>query len=196
MRYYVRANQFKSERCVFDPFEMEAWSYNWWKFLECRNGKVYFNGASYSMQTSKQQRMVREKLKLLGVKYQELSVKAGLQNIPKEIENVEFEITQELTAIANPKSRSKKNKARREHIKYLHAKIDRLKAYDKLEITSYLATWKIQQGLDAIIDAQRAKAKKVPKVVEQPTESTDPEVSEPVREVVRNFTLIHGGKLI
>ena len=93
--------------------------------------------APYSMQTGKQQSIVRQLLRDLGVKYTTIYVRAGLQNISREIENRRFEISELQKAMANPRSRKKANVWRASQIKYIERSIKELKKYSRLKVTPF-----------------------------------------------------------
>lgn len=166
MRFAIKQQMFKSKRCEFNIGSMEAWSYRWWKFVECRNGRVYFNGAQYSMQTGKQQGIVSDLLKDMGIKYHTLYIKAGLHNIKGEIENIKHEIEETLSSIANPRSRKATNKDRTKRIQYLKNQITRLEAYNKLKVeTKYIIGFQARKHIESVLEKQREKTiEKVVKV--------------------------------
>jgi hypothetical protein len=137
MRYYKRLKQFKSKRCKFDLNEMSAYSYNWWKFVECRNGRVYFNDATYSMQTGVQQYIIKNLLNCLGIKYTIKYYKLGLNNLIEEINRIKSEIYSIQLKIDNPKSHKKTNEKRIKWIKHLKNQIKDVKKYSKMRITEY-----------------------------------------------------------
>lgn len=160
MRYFTRLKVFKSKRCTFDPHAMEAWSYDWWQFVACRNGRVYFNAAGYSMQTRKQQTIIRGLLETLGVKYRTVWIRCGLQNVPGEIRNLESLISEIREAMANPRSRAATNRFRLRRIRYLEAQIVRLKAFSKLKASPYRG----RLNFDALPKPKpRARVKRKPK---------------------------------
>lgn len=138
MRYYKRLKVFKSKRCWFDPYEMVADSYDWWRFVECRQRYgVIFNDSSYSMQTGVQQYTIKTLLKKLGVKYKTVYVRCGLQNIQGEINNKKFEIKEYKEAIKKPRTWKKTNKRRISWIAHLEREIVRLKKLDAAKTTTY-----------------------------------------------------------
>lgn len=114
MYYFPKLKVFKSERCEFDPHNMIAHSYGWWQFVACIRGEVVFNNARYSMQTGKQQAIIRDLLNKLGVKYRTVSIKSGLtrSQLQREIGTTRYNIGQLENAIANPRSRAKTNEWR------------------------------------------------------------------------------------
>ena len=137
MHYYKRLKIFKSKRCTFDPHSMSAWSYNWWEFVACIDGKVVFNNASYSMQTGIQQRKVRELLNCLGVKYRTVYIKSGLQSLSKEGEWLKYKITELNAAINKPRSQKRANKWRVARIKFLNKEIENLKILSRKKRTEF-----------------------------------------------------------
>jgi hypothetical protein len=205
MRFAIKSQTFTSKRCRFNVSNMEAWSYDWWKFLECRNGKVYLNMVSYSMQTGAQQRIVRDYLDEMKVKYKVVYVKAGLQSIGREINDLERSIDSILDDIANPRSHAKTNKARHRTIESIKNQIVRLRAYNKLTLSKrYVLNWEAREYLESIIKAKRVRKSEVNKKSVSEVDI----VSEPVKrslmvvqgeralsgESRARLTLINGGK--
>lgn len=77
-----RLELFKTSNNYFDPIKFQAYSYDWWRYLEIRKGKVVFNNYCYSMQTSGHQQSTRRLLKELGIKIDiELPLPRGLQSL-------------------------------------------------------------------------------------------------------------------
>lgn len=123
MRYYKTLGIFKTVKSSFDPNTMRAYSYNWWRFVDYIGGKVIFNDARYSMQTSAHQSAVKEVLRALRVKYHTVYIKAGLNHIDTEIADKRYEIKRLNNAISNPLSRRATNEKRKSQIKYLEKEI-------------------------------------------------------------------------
>lgn len=137
MKYYTRLKVFKSQQCTFDPHSMTAWSYNWWQFVGCFKGQVTYNGARYSMQTSKQQGIVTDLLRALGVKYKTVYVHRGLQNIEAEIKDNVLKIAELQGLIASPRTQVKTNKRRASWIKDLIRTNKELRRLDRTKRTDY-----------------------------------------------------------
>lgn len=68
MKYYKRLKIYKAPNVTFNPETLEAFSYEWWKFVAKIEGKIVFNNYSYSQSTSKHQIKVRRLLDQLGIK--------------------------------------------------------------------------------------------------------------------------------
>lgn len=80
MKYYTRLHMFKGSNNVFNPIEMTAYSYNWWRYLEIIKGKLVFNDYSYSQQTNNHQGSLWGVLRQLGIKVDAtVHIRGGLQ---------------------------------------------------------------------------------------------------------------------
>lgn len=137
MRYVQKDKRFVSKRCTFDPHNMKAYSYEWWQFLACWNGKVYFNDVSYSMQTRLHQRGVKRLLGHLGVKYITVYVKAGLNNIQEQINGNVDRILELRAEIDNPRTKAAANKGREQYISYLERENKKLHKMLNFKETPY-----------------------------------------------------------
>lgn len=87
MKYKPRLKVYKSStgKNVYNPETRQAYSYDWWRYVDFKKGKVIFNNASYSKTTNKHQSECRSLLKELGIKIDfELNVEAGLQAVTKD----------------------------------------------------------------------------------------------------------------
>lgn len=62
MKYFSRLGIYKASNVSFNPDTCQAYSYGWWRFVDCINGKVVFNDYSYSNSTNKHQSKVRNLL--------------------------------------------------------------------------------------------------------------------------------------
>lgn len=84
-----RENIYKNStgNVTFDPSQIEAWSYKWWKFVSKENGLVIFNDYNYSSTTNAHQSLVRDLMKQLKIKIDVIVYsRKGLQdNYKKEI---------------------------------------------------------------------------------------------------------------
>lgn len=130
MEYRTRKNYFTSNNGnnTFDPTELVAYSYNWWRFVEKIGNKIVFNNYTYSSCTSKHQRKVLELMRLLGIKI-DLIIKArqGLDNLDVAIKDYEYRIKQLQELIIKPKTHKSKNIERQKTITYLLSKIHDVK---------------------------------------------------------------------
>ncbi len=82
MKFNKRSGNYKASNVTFNPKTKQAYSYNWWRFVDVVNGKVVFNNFSYSNTTCKHQHKVRRVLRELGISIDlEVSCPAGLQNL-------------------------------------------------------------------------------------------------------------------
>lgn len=123
MKYYTRARIYKASNVSFDPNNLQAYSYSWWRFVEKYKGKVIFNDHFYSPSTSKHQSKVRSLMHSLGIRIDlTLSVPLGLQNAYafKQASNCYLDDIKSLqAAIAKPRSHKAKNAERELKIKEL-----------------------------------------------------------------------------
>jgi hypothetical protein len=118
---------YKASNVTFNPETLQAYSYDWWRFVDCINGKIVFNDYYYSSTTGKHQSKVRSLLQDLGIKI-DLYVECprGFQNDGRDesIINYYLEKIKELEdAINKPRSHKKTNERRKEEIEYYHDKI-------------------------------------------------------------------------
>lgn len=67
LKFYKRSNMYKASNVTFNPETKEAFSYNWWKFVDVINGAVVFNTYGYSPSTRKHQYKVERLLEQLGI---------------------------------------------------------------------------------------------------------------------------------
>lgn len=74
MKYSKKREQWEASNVTLkvsqtmDGLNVEAFSYEWWKFVAVINGKVVFNGYRYSNTTAKHQSKVRQKLSEMDIK--------------------------------------------------------------------------------------------------------------------------------
>lgn len=68
MKYFSRANIYKASNVTFNSETMDAFSYDWWRFVAKIDGKVVFNNYRYSVTTAGHQRKVERLLQNLGIK--------------------------------------------------------------------------------------------------------------------------------
>lgn len=82
MKYQPRKKQFKASNVYFDVEKCQAYSYEWWRFVDRIGGLVVFNDYSYSISTNKHQQKVRRVLEELGLQV-DVTIRApkGLQQI-------------------------------------------------------------------------------------------------------------------
>jgi hypothetical protein len=78
-RLKIHANTRKT--CTFDPETCQAYSYDWWRFVDKIKGKVVFNWYRYSVTTSGHQYAISSLLDKLKIKVDiYVNVGGGLQN--------------------------------------------------------------------------------------------------------------------
>jgi len=66
-KYMKRSNIYKASNVSFNPSTMEAYSYDWWKFVTVIEGKTVFNNYKYSVTTARHQWNVRRLMETLGI---------------------------------------------------------------------------------------------------------------------------------
>lgn len=117
MQYLKTKNVYKASNVIFDNNKLEAYSYGWWRFVECIDGKLVFNSFAYSNSTIKHQWKVRHLLTSLGIAIDfEIEAPRGLQNLSSAISYYEGKIATLEQAIAKPRSHKAKNAERRQGI--------------------------------------------------------------------------------
>jgi hypothetical protein len=128
MKYYSRLGLYKASNVTFNPSRIEAYSYDWWKFVSKINGYIVFNNYTYSTTTCRHQHKVRRLLKSLGIDVN-ITIKApkGLQNLESAIHFYNSEINSLKDAIAKKGSKALKNKERLAQISELTGKIEIVK---------------------------------------------------------------------
>jgi len=136
-RYVQRDNEFKSMRFTFNLNTCEAYSYDWWLFVKRVDHTIYFNNASYSMETSKHQEMAMnilalEQPKKHGLKVKTVYIKEGLNHLDRAIINRLHEIETLKAKIAAPRTHKKTNAWRVERIKEVEKDIAEIKEMQKL----------------------------------------------------------------
>jgi hypothetical protein len=134
MRYYKRLKVYKSNNNYFDPNKIEAYSYNWWKFVSIIKGKIVFNTYRYSNTTSRHQYNVRSVMRDLGIKIDcKIDCPKGLDHLYSGIVYYQYEISKLKELINNPKSRKFTNIDRLKRIKELELKIKEVKGLMSVE---------------------------------------------------------------
>lgn len=68
MKFFKRLKLYKAVNVTFNPETMDAYSYQWWRFVGVVEGKLIFNDFRYSVTTARHQRKVRSLMKSLGIK--------------------------------------------------------------------------------------------------------------------------------
>lgn len=68
MKYFVRNNIYKSKNVSFKPDALNAYSYDWWRFVAKVEGKLIFNDYRYSVSTARHQQKVSNLLSELNIK--------------------------------------------------------------------------------------------------------------------------------
>jgi hypothetical protein len=61
-------NVYQASNVRFDADKIEAFSYDWWKFVKVENGQTVFNEYPYSPTTRRHQTKVRVLMDKLGIK--------------------------------------------------------------------------------------------------------------------------------
>lgn len=131
MKKLKTRNEWVASNCRFYGDEVRATSYDWWNFVNKIDGKVIFNGYSYSNSTSGHQWKVRSLLENLGIKVDLYVImeQSLTENNFKEYAlyscyNRYFDL---LEKIYTKGSKKAKNEERREKLKLLKEKIATLK---------------------------------------------------------------------
>jgi hypothetical protein len=130
--YIISDNCFRTDQFHFDMDTCEATSYAWWTFVLRVGNTIYFNDASYSMQTRQHQTMAwniiqAECPERHGIKVKTVDIRAGLNHLSREIDNCQTAIKELQEKIASPRSRKDANKKRLAYIAELKAEIEELK---------------------------------------------------------------------
>lgn len=136
MKFMKRAGIFKSSNVTFNPETCQAYSYDWWRFVDRINGKVIFNNYGYSQSTRKHQSKVRSLLRSQGIEIDfEVCVSGGLQRDEWKTKAVEY-ITNVIegakTELANPRRKKRLDEER----------LTRLNEYEKerQELVNFINT--------------------------------------------------------
>lgn len=123
MKYFKTSNTYKASNVKFNPETIEAWSYDWWKFVTVINGKVIFNNFRFSSSTIKHQYKVKHLMSELGVKIDlEIACPSGFQNKDYFISINDYyseKIKELKDAINRPRSQARKNDERKAEIENL-----------------------------------------------------------------------------
>jgi hypothetical protein len=158
IKYFTRLNVFKTRNNIFDPSEMTAYSYGWWRYLQIIKGKLVFNNYSYSQQTNRHQGSLSRLLKELGVKIDHtVYIHGGLQDLfigalPAEYSSIfDNEI-----AISRGRDGSWAQRYRRDSIKASQKQIKILRA-----LGAKLSRKSIKAIKDKIYGAEDARLKAV-----------------------------------
>lgn len=105
MKFMKRAGIYKASNVTFNPDTCQAYSYDWWRFVDVVNGKVIFNNITYSQSTCKHQSKVRSLLNELGVKIDfTIKSRSGLQRDAwkaESVSNIQDNINALETVLAN-----------------------------------------------------------------------------------------------
>lgn len=132
MKYLKTKNIYQASNVYFDANTCQAYSYSWWRFVECFDGKIIFNNYRYSNTTIKHQDKVRWLLRELGLAiHLEIEAPQGLQNLESAVEHYESLIADLKAAIAKPKTKAAKNADRQCQIQHCQQKIADVKALIK-----------------------------------------------------------------
>jgi hypothetical protein len=136
MRWYPRLGIFKASNVTFNPDTCEAYSYEWWRFVERIDGKVVFNSYRYSSMTSKHQWKVRKLLAHLGIAIDlEIEAPRGLDRLDMAVSHYGDRIALLEIAIATPRSQAKKNAERKAKIAEYRRSITTIKRLIKIQET-------------------------------------------------------------
>lgn len=128
MKYYSRSNTYKASNVIYDCNTKEAYSYGWWRFVECIGNKTVFNWYKYSSSTSAQQRKIAGVLRQLNIKIDiEIDAPKGLQDLNSAIVYYNKEIEQLKETIAKPKTHIRLNIERQGRIEYYQKQIQVVK---------------------------------------------------------------------
>lgn len=126
MKFIKKRNQYEASNVSFDPKNISAVSYNWWKFVKVINGKVVFNDYNYSPSTCKHQSKVRRLLETLNIKIdvvvestKSLSSYDWQDDALKMLDN---KIKLLNDALNNPRRKKALDEKRKEEIAYLEEK--------------------------------------------------------------------------
>ncbi len=127
-RHAKKTNTFKASNVYFDANKVQAYSYDWWRFVEVIGGKVVFNNYRYSTTTGGHQRKTERLLEQLGIKV-DLYVEApkGLQDLHSAISHYENRIAELIAAINRPGSKQAKNAERAKAIQSNRERIEVIK---------------------------------------------------------------------
>lgn len=133
MKYMQKAKIYKAANVTFNPETKQAYSYNWWRFVDVIGGLVVFNNYTYSNATAKHQGKVRRLLQDIGVAVHfEIEAPGGLQNIDSAIFYYEKEIASLQALVAKKGTRKAKNEERLQAIADMQKKIITIKALQKV----------------------------------------------------------------
>lgn len=67
MKFYPKAGVYKASNVCFDPEEVSAYSYQWWKFVTRIGPLTVFNSYPYSNTTRRHQWKVKSLMRSLGI---------------------------------------------------------------------------------------------------------------------------------
>jgi len=129
MKFMKRTQIYKANNVTFNPKTLDAYSYDWWRFVEAApTGGVIFNSYTYSNATAKHQIKVRNLLRTLGIEIV-LDIKSpgGLQNLDSAVKYYEAKIINLKALIAKPGTRKAKNLERAQEIEVLEHKLVSIK---------------------------------------------------------------------
>lgn len=127
LKYYPKLKQWKASNVRLHEDTLEAYSYDWWRFLEKIGPYLVFNDYRYSPSTSKHQSKVRSWLWHNRLDSISIESPRGLQDLDGAIRHYERAIQVLRDAIKRPKSKHAKNKERLQQIRNHEDKIDLIK---------------------------------------------------------------------
>ncbi len=135
MKFIKSRGRFEASNVCFYPESLEAYSYNWWKFLTTYKGKVLFNNYNYSTTTNRHQYKVLSELDSRDIKihlmlrYTDKGFQLGVETVLRdEIFCAHVEIQDLITLINKPKTRKTTNEKRKERIQEIKDHIGAVEA--------------------------------------------------------------------
>ena len=142
MKYFKRLGIYKNSTGsnYYDPQKQEAFSYDWWRYLQNIEGHLVFNNYSYSSTTSQHQHNL---LRIIGYKTPKITVYLrnglnGISSIHDEIERLINENLELKKTILKPRTKKKTNFSRLENIKYNIKQIKKLAITFNLDYTNQI----------------------------------------------------------
>jgi hypothetical protein len=128
MKYYSRLKLYKASNVYFNPETCQAYSYNWWRFVDRIKGKVVFNGYTYSSSTSKHQSKVRSVLASKGIKIDfYIEAPRGLQDLDAALAYTYRQYFEAKAKLLNPKRLKKLDAEKKRDVLYYKERIKEIK---------------------------------------------------------------------
>lgn len=117
LKLMKRSGIYKASNVTFNPETCQAYSYDWWRFVDRIGGLVIFNSYGYSNSTRKHQYKVKRVMESLGIKVDfEVEAPKGLQDLDSALRHYEYKISKLLGELSNPRTRRSTNERRREEL--------------------------------------------------------------------------------